>query len=131
MLFRSKFVDSSKVNTTGFPIIFEFNISKDDSEGVRNAKHLIVDLLMFKFSPDVNFMVWDSSVFNGIDPNQIKLLIEEIKTISREQNKQYVICLNKFQVTDVYKTLLFDDEKLKDKNRLILSTKDQLMRIDF
>ncbi len=129
--FAIKFVDSSKVNTTGFPIIFEFNISNDDSEGVRNAKHLIVDLLMFKFSPEVNFMVWDSSVFNGIDPNQIKLLIEEIKTISRDQNKQYVICLNKFQVTDVYKTLLFDDEKLEDKNRLILSTKDQLMKIDF
>ena len=129
--FDMKIIESNKVSKTGYPYTFNLSISKDNSEGVRNARNFIVDLLIFKFSKSVDFMIWDSGVFNGTDPLQVNELVKELKSISRETGKQFILCLNKFQAGDFYEELLFNDPALDDSNRLVLSNHNTLLNYDF
>lgn len=128
--FDINIIDYNKINTAKIPINFNFRINKDHSEGVRNVRNIIVDLIMLKYSKNIEFMAWDSSTFNGIDPNQLKILFEEMIKISREQNKQVIISFNSFQLGKYYEEM-FNDDVIPSANKLILTHNSTLLNIEF
>ena len=128
--FDINIIDYNKINTAKIPINFNFRINKDHSEGVRNVRNIIVDLIMLKYSKNIEFMAWDSSTFNGIDPNQLKILFEEMIKISREQNKQVIISFNSFQLGKYYEKM-FNDDVIPSANKLILTHNSTLLNIEF
>ncbi len=128
--FDIKIIDYNKINTKKLPIEFDFRINKDNSEGVRNVRNIIVDLIMLKFSKNVDFMAWDSNTFNGIDPNQLKIIFEEINNISKTNNKQVIICFNSFQLAQYYDEI-FSNEKISDKHKTIFNHSSTLLNIEF
>lgn len=127
--FSINIIDSRNVNRAKYPVLFDFKISKDDSEGVRNTRNMIVDLIMLKYSNEIPFMIWDSKAFNGIDPQQLRKLFVEIKDIALETHKQVIVCFNSFQIQPYFSDL-FDDEFIKE-NALILTLENTLLGIDF
>ncbi len=128
--FDIKIIDYNKINTSKLPITFDFRINKDNSEGVRNARNLIVDILMLKYSKSIQFMAWDSNTFNGIDPNQLKILFEEIRNVSIETGKQVIICFNTFQLGEHY-TELFSNENIPESDKILFNNSNTLLNIEF
>lgn len=125
--FDIRITDLKGINTKKHPVIFDFSISKDGSEGVANVRNMIVDLMMLKFSDLVNFMVWDSSTLNGIDPNQVITLFSEMNNIAEETGKQIIIAINSFQLGDAYESF---KNTISSTDYIVLSRSNNLLGID-
>lgn len=83
-----------------YPFKIDFMIDKDDGEGISNVKNIIIDIIAFKFNPDIRVQMWDSKCFNGVDPKQKEKALQEIKKICLEEQKQAILCFNTFQLND-------------------------------
>lgn len=103
----------------------DLKIQGEGGEGVTEVKKNIIDILLFKYCSKYSILVLDSSCFNGIDTRQIQGLINCIADICTTLNKQAIIAINKYQLTE-------EIEKKVLKNKVIeLSENDKLFKIDF
>lgn len=105
------------------PVRIDLTIDGDDGEGISAVKCLLFDLLIFNYNTDVDFLIEDSACFEGIDRRQIKNILFEMEKISKEKNKQLIISLNKYLISDI--------DTLKDKIVLKLNENDTLLNIKF
>uniref|UniRef100_UPI003F495FC6 DUF2326 domain-containing protein n=1 Tax=Niallia taxi TaxID=2499688 RepID=UPI003F495FC6 len=116
-----------KKHLTRRPISIDITLKGDTGEGVNEVKKNLMDYLLFRFNLNLEFLVHDSSCYNGIDPRQVSNMINEVHKISNNNNKQAIIAINKYQIgtNDVLLNLI------KSKSSIILSEKDKLFKFDF
>lgn len=105
------------------PVKIDLSIDGDDGEGIGAVKCLLFDLLIMNYNNEIEFMIEDSSCFEGIDRRQVKKLIMEFKRISEIKNKQLIISLNKYLISDL--------ENLKDNIVLKLDEGNTLLNRKF
>lgn len=72
-----------------------------------------------------DILILDSSCFNGIDPRQVSGLLATIKKVCIENNKQAIISINKYQITNDYIS------NINENNCLNLSEDEKLLYISF
>ncbi len=86
------------INVTDNGYKFGINIQRSNSEGIGKMKIFCYDLtLMQIFSQDescINFLIHDSTIFDGVDSRQRALAFERISILNRQQNIQYICTLN-------------------------------------
>ena len=80
------------------PIEITLNLTGDTGEGVGTVRRLLIDILIFKMNKLLDILVLDSSCFNGVDPRQTYNSITVINEICKENEKQSIIALNKYQL---------------------------------
>lgn len=105
------------------PIKIDLSIDGDSGEGITAVKYLLFDLMIMNFNDQLDFLIEDSACFEGIDRRQIKNILIESEKISKDNNKQLIVTLNKYLVSDY--------EDIKDSIVLTLSENDTLLNIKF
>lgn len=105
------------------PIKIDLTIDGDSGEGLTAVKFLLFDLLIMNFNDEIDILVEDSACFEGIDRRQVRNLILEFKRISKMKNKQLIISLNKY--------LISNPEDIKEDIVLTLSENDTLLNRKF
>jgi uncharacterized protein YydD (DUF2326 family) len=105
------------------PVKIDLTIDGDDGEGINAVKYLLFDLLIFNYNNDIEFLIEDSACFEGIDRRQIKNMLIEMEKISKERNKQLIISLNKYLISDI--------DALNNSIVLKLNENDTLINIKF
>ncbi len=105
------------------PVKIDLSIDGDDGEGISAVKFLLFDLLIFNYNNDIEFLIEDSSCFEGIDRRQIKNILIEMEKISNDKKKQLIVTLNKYLISNV------DD--LEEKIVLKLNENNTLLNINF
>ncbi|MEZ8311273.1 DUF2326 domain-containing protein [Vibrio splendidus] len=101
----------------------ETYIQKDGSEGVGEVKIFCYDMLLFELNSDLlGFVAHDSTLFNGVDLRQIKMMFKITLEMCEQHNLQYFVNINK----DVYEQLIDTEDDdvldLKDKRSLVEGT---------
>ena len=109
-----------------YPVAFTFVLSGEKGEGVGNVKNAMVDLTFFERYTSEQILVHDSSCFNGVDTRQISGIIAAADAIAIKSNRQYIVALNAYQISD--EELL---KSIKAKAAVILSEHDQLLKKRF
>jgi uncharacterized protein YydD (DUF2326 family) len=120
-------VNVRKKHLTRRPISIEINLKGDTGEGVNEVKKNLMDYLLFRYNQDLDFLVHDSSCYNGIDPRQVSNMIKELRKITNENNKQAIIAINKYQIGNNEDIL----DIIQSESVITLSEKDKLFRFDF
>lgn len=105
------------------PVRIDMSIDGDDGEGISAVKCLLFDLMIMNYNREIPFLIEDSACFEGIDRRQVKNLIMEFKKVSENTNKQLIISLNKYLISDL--------EDLKENVVLKLSENDTLLNRKF
>ena len=121
-------VSSSSKRLESSPIVFDLNLIGEFGEGVNAVKNVLMDILIFFYNTNIEFLIHDSACFEGIDKRQLSTLLEIINNIALDINKQYIFSINEYHVDAT-------DEKLKEliENRtvLALSEDDTLLKFKF
>lgn len=120
-------ISINKTHQKNRPLKIELNLRGDTGEGLGNVKKLLIDYLIFRYNDDLEIMVQDSSCYNGIDPRQVSTMIKELNKLSKSINKQAILSLNKYQLTDDEDV----NELLNENAVLTLSEDDNLLGIYF
>ena len=108
------------------PINIAMEITGDAGEGVKEVKKTIMDYLLFYFNKSIDIFIHDSACYNGVDPRQISGLLKELSKMARENKKQVIVSINKYQ--------LADDEflqEVRDNACIILSENQKLLLCEF
>lgn len=108
------------------PISVDMAITGDAGEGVKEVKKIIMDYLLFYFNHMIDTFIHDSSCYNGVDPRQVSGLIKELGQMTKENGKQVIVSINKYQLTDDN----FINE-VREKSCVILSENKKLLLFDF
>ncbi|MGG2025046.1 DUF2326 domain-containing protein [Gottfriedia sp. S16(2024)] len=116
-----------KKHLTRRPVSIEINLKGDTGEGVNEVRKNLMDYLLFKYNQELEFLVHDSSCYNGIDPRQVSNMLQEIRKISLQNKKQVIIAINKYQIGNNENLL----EIIKKESAIILSEKDKLFKFEF
>ena len=116
-------ISDSKLKYKAIPIKIDLSIDGDDGEGIGAVRYLLFDLMIMNYNNEIECMIEDSSCFEGIDRRQVKKLIMEFKRISETKNKQLIISLNKYLISDM--------EDLKDNIVLKLDEGNTLLNRKF
>ncbi len=102
------------IDDTGYR--FNIEIDGDQSEGISKMKIFCYDLMLISFARmrglGVDFLVHDSTIFDGVDPRQRAHAIELAAQVSRQYDFQYVCTLNTDMVPYSDFTEGFDPEDL-------------------
>lgn len=118
-------IHSSDYRKGAIPIHIDLKISGETGEGISEVKKNIIDILLFRYTKMSDILILDSSCFNGIDPRQVSGLLAAIKQICVENNKQAIISINKYQITNDYIS------NINENNCLNLSEDEKLLYISF
>ncbi|KZX11547.1 DUF2326 domain-containing protein [Methanobrevibacter filiformis] len=102
------------INTSDKGYSFDIDFPKSDSRGISKMKifcydWMLVESNLSKFNMD--FLIHDSEIFDGVDSRQIALALELSKRKSEQLNTQYICTLNSDTIPNDY---LSDDFNLKD-----------------
>lgn len=116
-------ISDSRNKYKAIPVKIDLSIDGDDGEGIGAVRCLLFDLMIMNYNNEIEFMIEDSSCFEGIDRRQVKKLIMEFKNISEIKNKQLIISLNKYLISDL--------ENLKDNIVLKLDEGNTLLNRKF
>lgn len=108
------------------PITIAISLTRDGGEGISEVKKNLIDLLVFKFNSELDFLIHDSACYNGIDPRQVAGVLKEIEKIANEVDKQAIVSINKYQVDDEQ----FEEYIMKN-SAAILSENETLLGIRF
>lgn len=108
------------------PISVDMAITGDAGEGVKEVKKIIMDYLLFYFNHKIDTFVHDSSCYNGVDPRQVSGLIKELEQMAKENGKQVIVSINKYQLTDDS----FINE-VREQSCVVLSENQKLLLFDF
>ena len=116
-------ISDSRQKYKAIPVKIDLSIDGDDGEGIGAVRCLLFDLMIMNYNNEIEFMIEDSSCFEGVDRRQVKKLIMEFKNISEIKNKQLIISLNKYLISDL--------EDLKDNIVLKLYEGNTLLNRKF
>lgn len=105
------------------PLKIDLSIEGDSGEGITAVKFLLFDLMIMNFNEKIDFLIEDSACFEGIDRRQIINLIDVAQNISNKTQKQLIISLNKYLISDY--------DKIKDNIVLTLSENNTLLNLKF
>lgn len=108
------------------PISINFEIQGSTSGGVDQVQNALIDYLFFVNNKKYEILVQDSKCFDGIDYRQVEGLIKILTDILKTINKQAIISINKYQVTDEEMI-----NYIKENSAIILSETDKLLKFDF
>lgn len=107
------------------PLKVTLNLKGDKGEGIGAVKNIVIDLLLFYYNDLIEYLIQDSSCFEGIDKRQTATLLLKANSIANEKNKQYIVSLNDYHLKK-------DDEELMNlinKNCILeLSEQDLLLK---
>jgi uncharacterized protein YydD (DUF2326 family) len=102
------------IDDTGYR--FNIEIDGDQSEGISKMKIFCYDLMLISFARmrgmGIDFLVHDSTIFDGVDPRQRAHAIELATSVSRQYGFQYLCTLNTDMVPYGDFTENFDPEDL-------------------
>lgn len=77
---------------------FDVEIERSGSEGIGKMKVFCFDLMLLQLaannSPSINFLIHDSSLYDGVDSRQKALAIELAASATNGNGKQYICMLN-------------------------------------
>jgi uncharacterized protein YydD (DUF2326 family) len=81
-----------------YGFVFNVEIERSASQGIEQMKVFCYDLMLAQLwankDPRPDFLVHDSTIFDGVDERQTALAIELAAKESKERNFQYICCLN-------------------------------------
>lgn len=107
------------------PIKVTLNLKGDKGEGISAVKNIVVDLLILYYNNLVEFLIHDSSCFEGIDKRQVATLIIKAHEIALEKNKQYIISVNEYHLQKDNEQLM---QLVREKTKLELSEDSLLLK---
>jgi len=107
------------------PIRVTLNLKGDKGEGISAVKNIVVDLLILYYNNLVEFLIHDSSCFEGIDKRQVATLIIKAHEIAIEKKKQYIISVNEYHLQKDNNQLM---KLVQEKTRLELSEDSLLLK---
>ena len=99
------------------------SIDGDSGEGIGAAKYLLFDYLIMNYNKYIDILIEDSACFEGIDRRQIANILKEGIELSTNNNKQFIVSLNKYLINN------YDD--IKDNIVIKLSESDTLLNRKF
>lgn len=105
------------------PVKIELSIDGDSGEGIGAAKYLLFDYLIMNYNKYIDILIEDSACFEGIDRRQIANILKEGIELSTNNNKQFIVSLNKYLINN------YDD--IKDYIVIKLSESDTLLNRKF
>jgi len=91
-------VSNSTRKLTSNPLVFDLNLRGDFGEGISAVKNILMDILFFSYNTQVDYLIHDSSCFEGIDCRQLPTLIKIIHQVGIETDKQYIFAMNEYQM---------------------------------
>ncbi len=93
--------NNEKSNTIRFNL--EAHIEADSSDGIGSAKIFCYDTsILFKgCNHKIDFLFHDNRIFSDIDPRQIVSILKTMYHLTLENNKQYIISLNRNQIDNI------------------------------
>ena len=121
-------VSSSARRIESSPIVFELNLTGEFGEGVSAVRNLLIDLLIFFYNTNLQFLVQDSACFEGIDKRQLSTLLTIIDRTATEINKQYIFSINEYHIEKSDAEL---QSLIKNKTVLELSEDNTLLKFRF
>ena len=89
------------------PIKVTLNLKGDKGEGISAVKNIVIDLLILYYNNLVEYLIQDSSCFEGIDKRQVATLIIKANEIALIKDKQYIVSVNEYHLQK-------DNEQLMD-----------------
>lgn len=102
------------IDDTGYR--FDVEIAGSPSEGISKMKIFCYDLMLIAFSRQrnlgIDFLIHDSTIFDGVDPRQRAHALELAATMSKEFGFQYICALNTDAVPTSDFSAGFDFESL-------------------
>ncbi|MBY8866671.1 DUF2326 domain-containing protein [Streptomyces sennicomposti] len=100
-LYNRRGVVVAKVDDYG--IGFSLDIEGPKSKGTAKTQVLAFDFALmstgFEEQRHPGFLVYDSAMFDGVDPRQVSSALELARDICREESTQYICTLNSSEVT--------------------------------
>lgn len=107
------------------PLKFVLNMRGETGEGISEVRKNMFDYLVFRSNRELDYMIQDSSCYNGIDPRQVTNMLVELNQIAETSDKQAIVAINEYQLDvsrrDIIETF-FDGEfgiKLDEDNKLL------------
>ena len=103
----------------------EAKIESDASDGINNVKIFCYDLtILFKgFNHNIDFIVHDSRLFDGIDERQKADMFKTVYEKFAQANKQYIATVNQNQLDEIKKHLTNDEiENIITENTVLTLT---------
>ena len=93
--------NNEKPNTLRFNL--EAHIEADSSDAIGSAKIFCYDTsILFKgCNHKIDFLFHDNRIFSDIDPRQIVDILKTMYNLTLENNKQYIISLNRNQIDSI------------------------------
>lgn len=110
------------------PLEINLNLTGDTGEGVGEVRKILIDLLIFKYNSIIEMLVQDSSCFSGIDNRQVTNLIKLGHSIGVQEDKQYIISLNDYQLNKNDSNAL---TLIEEKTKLKLDENEKLLGFNF
>jgi len=121
-------VSDSKRRLKSNPLVVELRLEGDFGEGISAVKNILIDALLFKYNDQIDYLIHDSSCFEGIDSRQLETIINIIHQTAMNTNKQYIFALNEYRMdyNDTEFSSLF-----KANSVIMLSETETLLDIRF
>lgn len=115
----------TKNKVKSMPIKVTLNLKGDKGEGIGAVKNIVIDLLIYYYNNIVEYLMQDSSCFEGVDKRQVATLILKATSIANEKNKQYIVSINDYHLQKDNNQLM---DLVEKRTVLELSEEDLLLR---
>lgn len=116
-----------KKNQRTRPASIDISLKGDTGEGVNEVKKNLIDYLLFEYNTSLDYLIQDSSCYNGIDPRQVSSMIKEVARIADETNKQAIVAVNKYQIGEYSDVVSYVEEN----SSISLSEENKLFKFNF
>lgn len=115
----------SERRINSMPIRVTLNLKGDKGEGISAVKNIVIDLLLLYYNDLVEYLIQDSSCFEGIDKRQVATLIIKAHEIAMEKDKQYIVSVNEYHLQKDNEQLM---KLVYEKTKLELSEENLLLK---
>lgn len=112
-----------RINT--MPVRVTLNLKGDKGEGISAVKNIVIDLLILYYNNLVEYLIQDSSCFEGIDKRQVATLIIKAHEIAYEKDKQYIVSVNEYHLQKDNEQLM---QLVQERTKLELSEESLLLK---
>lgn len=119
---------TSNQKIKAIPIVFELNLIGEFGEGISTVQNILMDLLIYYYNSQINFLIHDSSCFEGIDVRQLSTLISIIHSTAIDIDKQYIFSINEYLISKTNTKL---SQIIKERSVITLTEEDTLLKFKF
>lgn len=111
------------------PLKFVLNMRGETGGGISEVRKNMFDYLVFRSNHELDYMIQDSSCYNGINPRQVTNMLIELNQIAETTDKQAIVAINEYQLyvsrRDIIETFFDGDFGIK------LDEEDKLLKMNF